>query len=150
MLSQQPNFVAEARRVFQKSGSDSTNAATNDDLLRLLAMSISSIDSVTIVIDALDECKELEEFASILRIILSTEATTVRILVTSRPDYGLRKTLEHLANYEISLDQNIQQDINHYIAGEVDARIARRQIKVRSPELRAQIKGALCSRARGM
>ena len=151
LTSQHPRLLDDASKLFHANSTGETNdKATAADLLALFATSITKVGGVTIVIDALDECTELEEFVSTLTSVMSGKDATVRILITSRPDYAVQKSLGDIVAYRISLEHKIQRDIQVFVTGEVNARIAARKIRIRSADLRDHIIHTLSCGAAGM
>ena len=102
-----------------------------------------------VVIDALDESKNPDEFVRGLR-SLTAVADTVRMLITGRNNYSLDRLVGAIATHRIVLEQNIANDIKAFVTFEVDARIMARKLKIRSADLRERIVKDLSRYSDGM
>lgn len=121
------------------------------DQLALMITMIQYFSAITIVIDALDECKDIEEFIHRgLEHIINVKDVTIRILSTGRNNYLLERTIGVLASYRIALEHNAASDIEEYVADEVDIRSKTRKLKVRSAELKDQIVNELSHHSGGI
>jgi hypothetical protein len=104
--------------------------------------------SVSLIVDALDECSGLGSFVSGLKNILG--GSNVRILLTSRYDVDIRRLLEPIADYQISMMENMFNDIETYLITEIKRRIAHGTLKFKQMGLDARIVAALIEKADGM
>jgi hypothetical protein len=78
---------------------------------------IQTFSVVTTVIDALDECKDIDEFVNQgLDHIINVRGVTVRILCTGRSNYSLERTIGVMASYRVALEHNVTSDIHAYVA----------------------------------
>jgi len=150
LLNQHPDHEHELASIFRKYGSDAKNAISLDDQLALFATLAQKFLLVTIVIDALDECIELDEFVRGLEHLIAVTNTTIRMLITGRNDYSLEKSVGALATYRIALEQNIESDINAFVTDEVNSRIEARKLKIRSHDLKELVIHSLSHYADGM
>ena len=99
----------------------------NDDALKRCLMEILEIQDrypVYLVMDALDECPDTSEVPSprsrilqLLEELVDLRISSLRICVTSRPEFDIRDFLEPLTSRQVSLhDQSGQkQDIADYV-----------------------------------
>ena len=79
---------------------------------------------VYIIMDALNECPNIsgiptarEQVLDLIKELVSLRLSSLRLCVTSRPEFDIRVTLESLASHGISLHDQIgqQRDIADYI-----------------------------------
>lgn len=128
------------------------NPISLNDQLALFSKMIQKLSLVNIIIDALDECKDTEEFVhqGLEHIINVGGGVTVRILCTGRNNYSLERTIGVLASYRIALEQNVTSDIEAYVAYQVEYRSKARKFKVRSAELKDQVVHELSHHSGGM
>jgi hypothetical protein len=150
LLNQHPDHEDEVACLFRKYGKYPKRAMSLDDQLALFATLAQKFLLVTIVIDALDECKELDEFVRGLKHFIAVTNVTIRMLITGRNDYSLEKSVGALATYRIALEQNIKNDINAFVADEVNSRIEARKLKIRSHQLKELVIYSLSYHAHGM
>jgi hypothetical protein len=75
------------------------------------------LESVSLVIDALDECKGLYSFVGALKDILGD--SNVRLLLTSRHDVDIKRVMEPIADFQISMMEKMGEDIETYLRAEV-------------------------------
>lgn len=105
-------------------------------------------NSVNIVVDALDECIELEDFTLGLANLI--DSSNIRLLVTSRETVDLRRELIPLAAHHVPMVDHMRNDIQNYLSGEVRTRIAAGRLKIREKSLEDKIIVALEAKADGM
>lgn len=165
-----PDLEDEVLLMFEHCGGSGTRPIHVQDQLILLERLIQRVQSLHIIIDALDESKGVEdsmgpqehkgpeeykgpeEFAKGLEHLLMTggEFVPIRILVTSRNDYALERTVGILSSHRIDLNQHITGDISKFVISEVKRRIEGRILKIRSPALQDEVISVLTERAQGM
>ncbi|EXJ69600.1 uncharacterized protein A1O5_07636 [Cladophialophora psammophila CBS 110553] len=150
LICQHPDLLDEATSLYQKYEANFGNAISSTDLLALLTTSIQTVGTLVVVIDAVDECTELEDFVSALGRIVGTEGAIVRVIATGRHDHSLQKHMGTMAAYRVTLEHNIGGDISSFVRAEVNARVAARKIRIRSPELKALVIETLSREAGGM
>ena len=103
-----------------------TRQPPDDVLLRCLIemLKIPGQPAVYIIIDALDECPNIsgmptarEKMLEFLEDLVGSELPNVHICVSSRPEFDIRTSLEPLASFRVSLDDETGQkaDILEYI-----------------------------------
>lgn len=134
----------------------STSPTLNLSDLKALLQSISyRFKRTIIVVDALDECQEVAEFARGLQQLAtesdgeSSSQATVQLLVTSREDLVIETELLAKDGIHISLsrEQNVDDDIRLYITNQVEHRLARGILKLRNAHLKAEIISTISDRA---
>lgn len=150
LLSKHLDLKDQAIELFRKYGSDVKRAISSDDYLDLFQSQMRKFSTFTIVIDALDEGAEVEEFTKGFESMITIPDVVVRVLVTGRNDYSLQRSVGVSATYHISLEGNIDDDIQSFIEYEVEYRIQTRRLKVRSDELKTHIIHSLSKGAQGM
>ncbi|KAF4965615.1 hypothetical protein FSARC_6602 [Fusarium sarcochroum] len=109
--------------------------------------------SLTIVIDALDECDLDERMALLLSLkeVREKSANLVKILITSRDDIDILASLADASDIRISATHNAE-DIERFVQERVDAMMDSREI-LYGPGvqgLREEIMSVLSSKAQGM
>ena len=67
---------------------------TTDELIGVLAGEFSLCSTLFVVVDALDECKEIELLLETLCVILNHSGSNCRFLFTSRADNEIQRVLE--------------------------------------------------------
>ncbi|MCJ1430953.1 hypothetical protein MMC27_000303 [Xylographa pallens] len=150
LLDQYPDPENEITSIFRKHGSVGKNAISLKDQIALFTTLAQNFRQVTIVIDALDECKKLDEFVGGLKHLMAITSLTIRMLTTGRNDYSLENSIGALATHRIALEQNVQNDINAFVTHEVNSRIEARKLKIRSRDLKELVIHSLSHHANGM
>lgn len=150
--------------MFRNRGGGEKRTICLEDQLSLVERLIQRCQFLYIIIDALDESKGLEEskgpekpkgaeeFAQGLEHLLKIggEVVPIRILVTSRNDYALERSIGVLSSHRIDLNQHITDDISNFVASEVKRRIEARTLKIRSSSLQDTVVHILTDHAYGM
>ena len=114
---------------------------------------IASEMPVTILIDALDECRsdQRHQLLGALDTLLEKSAHLVKVFVSSRDDIDIVLRLKTHPNIYINIDDN-KDDIHRYIQFEIQrAQSDRRLLKgMVSPELKTLVSEILARKAEGM
>ncbi|KAH9885699.1 ankyrin repeat-containing domain protein [Xylariomycetidae sp. FL2044] len=133
---------------------DTDRPPSSDELLETLRHVLRSFADVYIIIDALDECSEVEELLEYLGCMMGWGMENLHILASSRPERvleeGLRPYLKDDARNKISVQSDvISDDLRTYIRGRLatDTKLKRWHKK---PEVQAEIETALMQKADGM
>ena len=105
-------------------------------------------ESVSLVVDALDECVGLDSFVGGLKEFLG--GSNVRLLLTSRHDVELKRVLGPIADYQISVMENMSEDIETYLVTEIQHRVASGTLKFKQKGLDTLIISAIVEKANGM
>jgi hypothetical protein len=150
LLNQYPEHEDEVASLFRKYSSYPKGSISLEDQLALFVALAQNFPLVTIVIDALDECKEIDEFVGGLKHLIDDTDITIRMLITGRNDYSLERSVGVFATYRIALEQNIKNDINAFVTDEVNSRIETRKLKIRSDDLKELVIYSLSQHAHGM
>ncbi|KAF2812823.1 uncharacterized protein BDZ99DRAFT_555664, partial [Mytilinidion resinicola] len=137
IAAQMAVYVPEMRPGITKAiGTDPAiaNKALKNQFEQLILQPLSEVGEsaapvLIIVIDALDECEQDSDIRAILQLLSRTKGlkpVSLRILVTSRPDFHIRlgfrrmpdSTYEDLILHEVSKD-TIEHDIRVYLEDEL-------------------------------
>ena len=125
-----------------------------DQLLSALYRVLDGIDERNnfFIIDALDECKERQELLEMLNRIYERKHPKLHILVTSRQELDIEKSLKTMTNDKTRIciqSKLVQEDIFTYIQDRLGSDKSLERFKVR-PEIHEEIKKALMDKANGM
>ncbi|KAA8898267.1 hypothetical protein FN846DRAFT_991730 [Sphaerosporella brunnea] len=121
-----------------------TNKAKDFQLLwDLFYGHIRRSGSITIVLDALDECRGAENLIKCLRELCQT--TTAKVILTSRREKHLVEVMDGCSAIEVR-PEDIQEDVKAFVAFKID----RNPKLYRLPQLREQIINTLVQGSRGM
>ena len=133
-LSNQSDQFCDVLHGLYKEHQDGSQQPNHGSLLRCLKSMLAIVGSgpVYLVMDALDECpndsgmpSSRERTLTTLKELVELHHSNLRLcvtsLVTSRPEYDIRTTLEPLAAQQVSLhdEDGQKQDINNYITSVV-------------------------------
>ena len=121
---------------------------SNSEYIKFVNQLCLRWESVSLVIDALDECVGLDAFVGGFKDILG--GSNVRLLLTSRHDVDLKRGIEPIADYQISMMEKMGEDIETYLSTEVQYRIACGILKFKQKGLDALVVTALMEKADGM
>ncbi|KAL8760737.1 MAG: hypothetical protein Q9184_003095 [Pyrenodesmia sp. 2 TL-2023] len=109
----------------------------------------SSFDSVTVVVDGLDECGS--KAAEVTELITSLNVTdsdiNIKTILLSRDEFDIRNHLEDFTKLEIAAKRS---DLRLYVAAEIDIRVRKNQLRIKDQSLKAYIMERLENRAEGM
>ncbi|CUS10751.1 unnamed protein product, partial [Tuber aestivum] len=152
-LSKRPSergLPAEVVDLYDSSKAIGKPADTKS-LKDLLSRIIKSFRKTFIILDALDEFPK-DTRKSLLswigELTVDHNAGSLSILVTSRPEADIVKSLEPLTTFSISLQSNtIDPDIRSYIQNSLDGRDG---LKEFTKEIKMEIEDTLVARAQGM
>ena len=107
-------------------------------------MAALSIVKPLVVIDALDECNDVEVLIQALMVIKDC----VRLFVTSRPLHTIVEDLSGLPFISMDdMEDELSADIQLHVTRELDARHRLRGLRT---EFKAEIRSVLCAKACGM
>jgi hypothetical protein len=104
--------------------------------------------SVNLVVDALDECAYLDRFVEGLGDLIAM--SNIKLLVTSRQNVELKRMIDPISTYQISLVEHMREDIHRYLVAEVKSRIVVGKLKIREKNLENWIVVTLEEKADGM
>lgn len=126
---------------------------TEDECVETLIEVMDIYPSLTILIDALDECDSDERMSVLqcLKRVREESANLVKIFITSRDDIDIMASLADASDIRVSATYN-SDDISRFVDEKVDAMMDSRA-RVYGPgsqELRDEVRATLSSKAQGM
>ncbi|TDZ24444.1 Vegetative incompatibility protein HET-E-1 [Colletotrichum orbiculare MAFF 240422] len=133
-----------------KKGSCSASQPSTDGLVRVVHEMSSFFSSVYLVIDGLDECGDhlATNVRSLTGISLSQREKLINLAILSRDELIIRQSLEPMFHHiEIAAQP---EDIQLYVASQLEERIKTMNLKFRNLELKDQIMTELVDGAQGM
>ncbi|RSL60003.1 hypothetical protein CEP51_013834 [Fusarium floridanum] len=119
-------------------------------LIKVLRRMCSLINRVYIIVDGLDECgKQVEQSVESLAALLPTlDDETLNLALLSRDEVAIREIVGYqFQNIEIEAHT---EDIQLYVASELEQRIASRKLRLRDLSLKDMIMSRLIDGAKGM
>ncbi|KAM0426320.1 hypothetical protein ACHAPT_008360 [Fusarium lateritium] len=119
-------------------------------LIKVLRSMCSSFNRVYIIVDGLDECGEQveESLESLVALLPSPDDETLNLALLSRDEVPIREIMgDDFRNIEIEAHT---EDIQLYVASELEQRIASRKLRLRDLSLKDQIMMRLVDGAKGM
>ncbi|KAH9055861.1 hypothetical protein EDB83DRAFT_2189581, partial [Lactarius deliciosus] len=125
-LSDQSDIFCDALHSLYSAHKQGSEQPTNDSLSQCLKYMLTTAGPVPIylILDALDESpygtglpSPREKLLDLLDDLVKLRYPTLRLCVTSRPEFDIRTALEPLATQQISLqnESGQKQDINNYV-----------------------------------
>lgn len=112
---QQPNRLQILEQLYQKCGNGQQQPA--EDVIRsLLKDAVACTGRKYIILDALDECTDREDFMTVVRELVDLQQEGLRIMITSRREKDIEEQLGSIANYNINTQSAIvDEDIRVYV-----------------------------------
>ncbi|KAF9762248.1 hypothetical protein IL306_003482 [Fusarium sp. DS 682] len=118
LISTIPHFEASLRKSLKASQNPDIDSMRLDQQFGvLLETPLSEIDPIPstklIIIDALDECANqdrISEITSLLYRLKTLKTLRIRLLVTSRDEFPVRKALDQLLHHSLSLAADFRKD----------------------------------------
>jgi len=121
---------------------------TTSEYIELVQRLCRCWKKVCLVVDAVDECSELTTFVNGLESL--RKDSNIKLLLTSRHDIELIRAISPISGYKIAVTEHMQEDIQTYLASEVQSRIAHGSLKFKQKDLDLLIVDALKKNADGM
>ncbi|KAJ4315054.1 hypothetical protein N0V84_008566 [Fusarium piperis] len=124
--------------------------ASTKKLIKILRKMCSSFHRVYIIVDGLDECgQQAEDSVECLAALLpSPDDETLNLVLLSRDEVPIRIIVgEQFQNVEIEAHT---EDLQRYVALELEQRIASRKLRLRDLSLKDEIMTRLVNGAKGM
>lgn len=114
-LQQQQNRLQTLEQLYQKCGNGQQQPA--EDVIRsLLKDAIACTGHKYIMLDAMDECVDREDFLTFIRELVNSQQQGLRVMITSRRERDIEEQLNLLAHYNIDIQSAIvDEDIRVYI-----------------------------------
>jgi len=144
ICAQRSTIPSALDRLFARNQDGALQAPLND-LLDVLPQILNGFRSIYIVVDALDECLELEEALKVLHQMHSWGSHIMHIIVTSRDLAEIGTSLADIVTDTISVDgPAVNDDISLFISEMLqnDPKLARWPLDVREMISRALNGGA--------
>ncbi|KAI0909632.1 ankyrin repeat-containing domain protein [Ustulina deusta] len=117
-------------------------------LLTVFDTMVRMFDQVFVVVDGLDECETDEVVRSLSQLSFKKNSASISTLLLSRDVVHIRDQLESdFGHIEIEAHT---EDIQLYVFTELEKRIESKQLRIRNPELKAEIVDRLVNGAKGM
>ena len=119
--------------------------------LKTLKDTAESSTDVFILVDALDECKELGELLTTIEDMVKSNIASLHMLVTSRREKEIEDSMSTLLDdeHKICIQSTlVKDDIRAYVRGRMC--IDRKLKKWQKPEIQAEIEEVLVEKADGM
>jgi uncharacterized protein YqfB (UPF0267 family) len=126
-----------------------------DECAKLIIEVYETLTSVTIVIDAMDECNSVVDVFEQLESIWRQSMTPIRVFMSSRDEKQISIRVKDAPNFSadsaISIEENLK-DIGRFVVHEVDRAISRKSLLlgVVSEDLKQLIIQTLTDGAQGM
>ena len=162
------NYLLKLYKTRQQEGFPSGELKLEDSqsILLDIVRSPTLFGRITLIVDGLDECVKdtREAFLDILDYLISISNTraqnmsaqmngqgkkSMKILVSSRPNRDIKRSLIHGLNLEVKADDN-QDDIDKFIEEKITKNPPRKWPTHISPELIKTVKNKLMNESRGM
>ena len=151
LLQQGSNGLSHVRELLNTKKGDLNRSPTSTDYLELLKKLGSHFTHLYVVVDALDESLDPAEMVDAIKSVsTSCSPLPVSTIVTSREEITLEKVLGPHITMELSLRNKLKVDVNEFIASEIDARLARKTLKLRDPAIAPKIERGVKRRADGV
>jgi hypothetical protein len=151
LLDRNDECFAEVNSWWKERLSDSSSVLkllSTSEYIDLIRRLCNQLTSVRLIIDAIDECADLETFVPGLSTL--TANSNINLLLTSRHNVDLVRAIEHLAKYRVPVAENMRDDIHQYLVAQVRKRIDKGSLKLREKSLEASIVTELEHKADGM
>jgi hypothetical protein len=121
-----------------------------ESLVSTLQHLISGFPEIYVIIDALDECTEVEKLLRMAQTLSNWGISGLHLLVTSRPEKVIKDVLLQPDICNIPMDKVLEnEDIRAHVRAQVriDPSLKRWSSK---PEIQAEIESCLVDKAHGM
>jgi len=150
MMEASPLCLEQGRLLYNEKSKEGSRPFQSDDYFPLICSSVEHLKNVFIILDALDESTEGDSIArSLARIHESQKGARcrIKILLTSRFDALIPGRYPNLATTHVILAENMRPDIQHYVAEEIQARVAKGVLKVKNKDTLSSIQQQVVLRA---
>lgn len=127
---------------------DGQHRPCQHDLIETLVTLLNELPRTYLIVDALDECSERTQLLDSLRKIIQRTATHANVLVTSREEHDISKSLEGIISKSVSLEGGgLDSDIKRHIQKCLENDVA---WKNDTSEVKQEIQETLVQGAHGM
>jgi hypothetical protein len=117
-----------------------------DELELVLRKMIRQFNSVSILVDGVDECHEATTVTDALA-SLARETPAIRILIFSRKEAVMEPFLESFVQVSIAAES---QDLRLYVPAQIEMRTRLRKLRIKDPDVKDKIIETLVNDADGM
>ncbi len=114
-FSARASKVPEALETLYSQNKDGQTQPSTDALIAVLEIIFQAFDQSFIIIDALDECSDRQEFLSFINGIIDWKVGKLHILATSRKETDISEVLDPLITEQISIQNLVNADIRLYV-----------------------------------
>ena len=148
ICAQFPGLPAQMRDFVGTFSTDSGQyiSPSYDDLEEVFLALLKELPSVTIVLDALDECINRDNLLLLLQQLPTSASCHVRILVSSRQEGDIEEAFEGYAQHSLRVHA-VDEDIDSYVFSAISKS---KRLQRLPRELQHQVRTTLHDRARGM
>ena len=145
------NALAQVESLFA-SCSEGQRQPDNEGLMEILQANMQEYSHTFVILDALDECSDLEELLTLISEIESWKLPTLHLLFTSRRLTTIEETLRGLTKSTNMIEiqsKLVDMDISNYVSERlrVDKRLQRWN---KRPDIKEEIRSTLATKADGM
>ena len=151
LFERSSDALAHIESIFSAC-SDGQQQPDDDNLLQILQAVVRGTDQVYMVLDALDECTDLDELMAVVSKIENWKLPTLRLLVTSRWLTIIEETMKGLTNSErIIMIQSklVDRDISDYVSENLRTNQKLNRWAKR-PDIQEEIRSTLTEKSGGM
>jgi hypothetical protein len=103
------------------------------EYIEIIQRLCSRWESVSLIVDAVDECTGLDDFIRGLESLIAN--SNIKLLLTSRHDIELIRAIYKIAGYKLAMTEYMEHDIETYLNFEVKNRIALGSLKLKQQSL---------------
>lgn len=147
-LSRQLSSFPTVLQDFYRQYEAQNEHLPDTELTKVLTSILSQFQSSTIVIDALDECREQREVMEKLALLIGESCINTRILVTSRKERDIELGLKTMITDQVALQGSVvKNDINLHVRRCLSQDPV---LSLRPDSVKEKIESALVDGARGM
>ena len=146
-LARQSTVLDEAIKVCYEQHAKQETRPHVDKVSDLLSLQCQKLKNVYILIDALDECKEGQNFRKALLIVLGRLVPITRLMVTSRPISSIAKEVNFDLRVNIKADDN---DVRSFLEAQIKQHDQLMDILQDKDYMRAVIFDSILHKTNGM
>ncbi|MCJ1475157.1 hypothetical protein MMC13_003817 [Lambiella insularis] len=152
LVRRQPDCIKDVQSLLETKSRDLQRKMNVSDYCYLVRAMSARFPRVFVVIDALDECSEIENFALVLEELVSRSpsATTLRLIASSRNDLNVERLLDPVISTNFSLHGALGGDIRTYLEAEVQTRSCFQKLTLKDSALTSHIVRTVTKRAGGL
>ena len=119
-----------------------------EDLRDLIIDMATDYECTMIVVDGLDECGENTRDITELLVSLNAKGDTdLKTLLLSRDEHDIRECLKEYASIYVAAGTH---DLERFVSSEIETRIQKKQLNIKTSELKERVKERLVRGAEGM